>query len=180
MSRIGTKPIALPPGVTANITPGGVTIAGPKGSLSFKLHPEVSVGQGGQALVVKPARASRKAAALWGTTRAVLARMVEGVARGFEKKLELEGVGYRVTLDGATLVLAVGFSHPVRVNPPPGIAFAVEKNAITIAGIDPVLVGDVAARIRAIRPPEPYKGKGIRYAGEIIRRKVGKKAVTSS
>lgn len=160
-------------------TEGRVTITGPKGTLSFTLRPEVRVAAEGTVIRVQPVRETRKTAAYWGLTRAVLARMVEGVSRGFEKKLEIEGIGYRATLDGSSLVLALGFSHPVRIVPPEGISFNVEKNTIVIAGIDPVLVGDVAARIRRHRPPEPYKGKGIRYAGEIVRRKAGKKAVST-
>ena len=165
MSRIGKQPIPLPEGGRMTETEGRVTITGPNGALSFTLRPEVRVAADGTAIRVQPVRETRKTAAYWGLTRAVLARMVEGVSRGFEKKLEIEGIGYRATLDGSSLVLALGFSHPVRIVPPEGISFKVEKNTIVIAGIDPVLVGDVAARIRRHRPPEPYKGKGIRYAG---------------
>jgi large subunit ribosomal protein L6 len=179
MSRIGKQPIKLPAGVTATPADGRVSIRGPKGELSLAIRPEVAVEVEGSTLSVRPAKATRRASAYWGLTRALLKRMVEGVTTGFEKKLEIEGVGYRAATDGAVLQLSIGFSHPVRIEPPPGIAFQVEKNVITVAGIDPVIVGDTAARIRRVRPPEPYKGKGIRYAGEVIRRKVGKKAVAA-
>lgn len=179
MSRIGKQPIPLPDGVRMTDADGRVTITGPQGTLSLTLRPEVQVTVDGGAIHVRPVRETRKTAAYWGLTRALLARMVEGVSRGFEKKLEIEGIGYRATLDGPSLVLALGFSHPVRVLPPEGISFKVEKNTILIAGVDPVLVGDTAASIRRLRPPEPYKGKGIRYTGEIVRRKAGKKAVST-
>lgn len=179
MSRIGKKPIELPTNVTISKDGSTVTVAGPKGTLHRVIRPEVDVIVEGNQLVVEARSASRKTPAFWGLTRALLAHMVEGVSRGFEKKLELEGIGYRVQLDGDALQLSVGFSHPVRVPPPTGITFRVEKNVITISGIDKELVGDVAAKIRRIRPPEPYKGKGIRYAGEVVRRKAGKKAVAA-
>lgn len=179
MSRIGTKPIPLPEGVTVEESDRRVRVTGPRGTLSLALRPEVGIAVDGRAVRVEPIRTTRKTAAYWGLTRSLLARMVEGVSRGFEKKLEIEGIGYRAALEGQALVLALGFSHPVRVEPPAGITFRVEKNAITVSGVDPVRVGDVAASIRKLRPPEPYKGKGIRYAGEIIRRKAGKKAVST-
>lgn len=180
MSRIGKQSIAIPDGVTVRVEGGAVTVSGPRGTLRRTVRPEVSVSVEGATVRVVPRSASRKTPAYWGLTRALLAGMVEGAAQGFSKKLEIEGVGYRATMDGQNLQLAVGFSHPVRVVAPPGIAFAVEKNAITVSGADKELVGDIAARIRRIRPPEPYKGKGIRYAGEVIRRKAGKKAAAAS
>lgn len=179
MSRIGKQPIALPEGVTVAVEAGGITINGPRGTLAYRLPPEVGVAVDGRMLHVKPRRMSRRTPALWGTARATIARLVDGVARGVERKLEIEGIGYRALLEGPALVLAIGLSHPVRVEPPAGISFRVEKNGITVSGSDAALVGDVAARIRSLRPPEPYKGKGIRYAGEVIRRKAGKKAVTT-
>lgn len=180
MSRIGKQPIKLPEGVTVTEADRRVTVAGPKGTLSLLLRPEVGLARDGRSVGVRPILPTKRTAAYWGLTRSLLNRMVEGVSRGFEKKLEIEGIGYRANLDGGTLILALGFSHPVRVDAPSGITFKVEKNVITVSGIDPVLVGDVAARIRRLRPPEPYKGKGIRYAGEVVRRKAGKKAVTSA
>lgn len=179
MSRIGRKPIELPAGVTVKQEGNTVLVSGPKGTLSAAFRPEVAVSLRGNAIVVEPAARSRQTRAIWGLTRSLLAGMVEGVSRGFEKKLEIEGVGYRASLDGTTLQLALGFSHPVRIEAPAGIAFRVEKNTVIVSGVDKALVGDVAARIRALRPPEPYKGKGIRYLGEIIRRKAGKKAATA-
>ncbi len=179
MSRIGKKPIELPRGVTVEQEEGRIVVSGPKGMLSAALHPAVTVSFRDNTIVVAPAVRGRQTPALWGLTRALIAGMVEGVSRGYEKKLEIEGVGYRANLDGTTLELALGFSHPVRVEAPAGVTFRVEKNAVVISGIDKALVGDVAARVRALRPPEPYKGKGIRYSGEIIRRKAGKKAATA-
>ncbi|RJQ36018.1 50S ribosomal protein L6 [Candidatus Parcubacteria bacterium] len=179
MSRIGKQPIELPSGVSARFTDGALTVTGPKGTLARTIRPEVTITIEGTVLSVAPAKETRDTPAYWGLTRALIANMVEGVAKGFTRKLEIEGVGYRATLDGQTLVLAIGFSHPVRIPPPEGITFAVEKNAVTVSGADKELVGDTAATIRRIRPPEPYKGKGIRYAGEIIRRKAGKKAAAA-
>ncbi|MBI4132032.1 MAG: 50S ribosomal protein L6 [Candidatus Sungbacteria bacterium] len=179
MSRIGKQPIELPAGVTVTQNGQLVSVAGPKGTLSLTLRPEVRLSADGRRVSIEPALQTRKTAAYWGLTRALVARMVEGVSRGFEKRLEIEGIGYRAALEGGALTLALGFSHPVQVEPPPGITFRVEKNVIFISGVDAALVGDVAARIRRLRPPEPYKGKGIRYSGEVIRRKAGKKAVST-
>lgn len=180
MSRIGRQPIPIPEGVQVTVKGSVVTVTGPKGTLTRTFRPEVRVAVTGNSASVLPASATRKTPAYWGLTRALLAAMVEGVTRGFEKNLEIEGIGYRAALSGADLELAVGFSHPVRVPAPPGITYQVGKDTITVSGIDKELVGDVAARIRAVRPPEPYKGKGIRYAGEVVRRKAGKKAVTTA
>lgn len=179
MSRIGKQPIELPVGTTVKIDEGRIVVAGPKGVLAYRLRPEIGIRLDGQALVIEPVRPGRKTPAYWGLTRALVSRMVEGVSKGFEKRLEIEGIGYRAALEGATLVLTLGFSHQVRIEPREGITFRVEKNVITVSGPDSVLVGDAAARIRSVRPPEPYKGKGVRYAGEIIRRKAGKKAVAA-
>lgn len=151
-----------------------VTAKGPKGELSLTVHPAIKVEVKDQALLCTVAKNSKQAKALWGTTRANAANLVAGVAEGFSKKLELQGVGYRANLKGKDLELQVGFSHPVLVAAPAGIGFAVEKEFITITGIDKQLVGEMAAQIRAVRKPEPYQGKGIRYAGEVVRRKVGK------
>lgn len=180
MSRIGKKPIELPSGVSIVQNGREVRVSGPKGSLLRLLRPEVDLVIEPPTVVVRVAQESRKTAAFWGLTRALIARMVEGVSQGFEKKLEIEGIGYRATVEGGELVLIVGFSHPVRVAAPAGIVLGVEKNTITISGIDQELVGDITAKIRHIRPPEPYKGKGIRYVGEVIKRKAGKKAVASA
>lgn len=151
-----------------------VTAAGPKGELFLTVHPAIQVEVKDQAVVCTVIKNSKQAKALWGTTRANVANLVAGVAEGFSKQLELQGVGYRANLKGKDLELQVGFSHPVVVSAPAGISFTVEKEFITIAGIDKQLVGEMAAQIRAVRKPEPYQGKGIRYAGEVVRRKVGK------
>lgn len=179
MSRIGKQSIKLPAGVSVIADGRTVKVTGPKGTLSRVIRPELSIEVKENELSVRPAVESRRTFAYWGLTRALLAGMVEGVAMGFSKKLSIEGIGYRAALDGASLVLALGFSHPVRVVPPEGIEFHVEKNMIVVSGVSKELVGDTAARIRAFRPPEPYKGKGIRYLGEIVRRKAGKKAVAA-
>lgn len=180
MSRIGKQPIPLPAGVTAEVAPGRVKIKGPKGELTREFLPEVAVSTEGAFLLVSPAKKTKRTKAIWGLTRAILAHTVAGVSGGFEKTLEIEGVGYRVALEGRDLVFALGFSHPVRFNAPPGIEFKVEKNSIAVSGFDKELVGETAARIRALKKPEPYKGKGIHYRGEVIRRKAGKKASTGA
>ncbi len=174
MSRIGRLPVTLPSGVEVNIQGSFVRVKGPKGELQRTFSPRIKIAlEDGQIVVTRHTDAP-DAKALHGTTRAILANMVQGVSTGFEKKLQIEGVGYRAELDGKTLVLYVGYSHPVRLEPPAGITFAVEKNEIAVRGIDKELVGQVAADIRSVRPPEPYHGKGIRYADEKIRRKAGK------
>lgn len=177
MSRIGKKPIVLPSEVTVTILPGQVTVQGPKGNLSCRLHPHVHVTLQEKTLVLMVDRPEdAEDAALWGTFGSILANMVEGVCSGFEKKLEINGVGYKASVSGNTLTLEVGFSHPVQFSVPEGISVTVEKNVVTIRGIDKQLVGEVAARIRHVREPEPYKGKGIKYIDEVIRRKEGKSA----
>lgn len=182
MSRIGKKPITIPEGVEVKIDEHQIKVKGPKGELTKSIPAQIEVSlkqsEGQKELVVIPRKKSAKnIRALWGLFRALIFNMVEGVTKGFEKKLEIEGVGYRVALEGDKLVLSLGFSHPIEIKAPEGIEFKVEKNTITISGLDKQLVGQMAAKIRAQRRPEPYKGKGIRYADEVIRRKVGKKAV---
>lgn len=174
MSRIGKQPIPLPTGVTATVDGSVITVKGSKGELKYSAHPAINVEVKDGVLLCAVAKDSKQAKALWGTTRANLANLVEGVVNGFTKKLELQGVGYRANLKGKDLELQVGFSHPVLITAPAGVTFAVEKEFITISGIDKQLVGLMAAKIRAVKPPEPYQGKGIRYVGEIVRRKVGK------
>ena len=178
MSRIGKQPISIPPNVTLEVKDNLITVKGPRGELRRELHPDIGVEMREKEIAVTVRRQSKKAAALWGLSRAILANMLEGVSSGFEKKLEFEGIGYRASLEGSTLLMQLGFSHPVRFAAPEGISFWVEKNSIKVSGIDKELVGNTAASIRSLRPPEPYKGKGIRLVGEIIRRKAGKKAVT--
>lgn len=175
MSRIGFSPIPVPDGVEVDIQPGEVSVKGPKGELSQHINPEMLVERENGTLLVKRPSEKRKFQQLHGLTRTLIANMVQGVTQGYTKDLEIQGVGYRAALEGKTLVLNVGYSHPVRVEPEPGIEFSLESpTRITVSGIDKQLVGEQAARIRRIRPPEPYKGKGIRYLGEHVRRKAGK------
>ncbi|MBE9507965.1 MAG: 50S ribosomal protein L6 [Chloroflexi bacterium] len=177
MSRIGLMPISLPDGVRVDIQGVQVTVTGPKGGLSRDFHPDMEIAlEDGQLRVRRPTD-QRHHKALHGLTRALLNNMVVGVTQGFQKQLEIHGVGYRVDLqEDGSLLLQLGFSHPVRIAPPDGIKFEVESRTkvITVSGIDKELVGQVTAEVRAWRPPEPYKGKGIRYVGEYVRRKAGK------
>lgn len=175
MSRIGNKPIIIPAQVTVKVKDNQVLVAGPKGELSLSFRPEIKVEVNQSRVEVSRKDDSRLARSLHGLTRTLVSNLIEGVTQGFEKTLKLVGIGYRVALEGDTLLLNVGFSHPVKFSPPPGIEFAVDGNdTIKISGIDKILVGQVAADLRAIRPPEPYKGKGIRYPEETIRIKAGK------
>ncbi len=175
MSRIGKRPIPVPAKVTVTIEGQTVTVKGPKGTLSRTLPPEVEILQEGETVLVNRRNESRAARQRHGLCRTLIANMVEGVSTGFTRKLEIQGVGYRAAVQGRNLNLAMGYSHPVNIEPPEGITFAVEGTTnVTVSGIDKEIVGNTAARIRAVRPPEPYKGKGIRYAGEVVRRKVGK------
>ncbi len=177
MSKIGKLPITIKESVTVSQQDGGITVTGPKGTLSFQIPAGISVQVADGVLRVVPtAKNPDQVAALFGLTRALVANMVKGVDTGFDKKLEMVGVGYRAQVQGSDLVLSVGFSHPVKIVPPQGVTFLVVDNTITVSGIDKELVGNTAARIRDVRPPEPYKGKGIKYQGEHIRRKAGKAA----
>ncbi|WP_327008145.1 50S ribosomal protein L6 [Dactylosporangium sp. NBC_01737] len=176
MSRIGRKPIAVPSGVDLKVDGQVVTVKGPKGELSHTLAEPITLekAEDGTFNVVRP-NDERKAKELHGLSRTLIANMVIGVTEGYRKSLEIAGTGYRVTAKGSDLEFALGFSHPVLVTPPPGITFTVERPTLFhIAGIDKQQVGEVAANIRKIRPPEPYKGKGVKYQGEVIRRKAGK------
>ncbi len=177
MSRIGKQPIELPSGVNVAISPGRVQVNGPLGELSQNVPARMQIEQDDGTLVVKRPTERGDDRALHGLTRSLVANMVEGVTKGFEKRLELQGVGYRATLRGTDLELNVGFSHPVVIKPPQGIAFEVpDATSVLVKGIDKQQVGEIAAQVRKVRPPEPYKGKGIRYEGEYVRRKVGKRA----
>ncbi len=180
MSRIGKKPIEIPSGVVVTVDGQHVLVKGPKGEISRQIRPEVKIEMADNRLVLSPAADTKKTRAFWGLTRALLAHAVEGVSKGFEKRLEIEGIGYRAALEGKDLVFQLGFSHPVRFPAPLGIEFKVEKNVITLSGFNKEVVGETAAKIRALKKPEPYKGKGIRYQGEVIRRKAGKKATTGA
>ena len=176
MSRVGKKPVPVPSGVTATVTGQTVKMKGSKGELQFVVPPQVIVEFKDGAVSVQPKDQSKQARSLWGTSRAQVANLVEGVSKGFEKKLEITGVGYRAAMQGKNLQLALGYSHDVVYPIPEGITVTVPKpTEITIVGSDPQRVGQVAAEIRSYRPPEPYKGKGVKYAGEFIFRKEGKK-----
>ncbi|MDD5146542.1 MAG: 50S ribosomal protein L6 [Candidatus Pacebacteria bacterium] len=177
MSRIGKKPIIIPSGVTVEVTGQTVKIKGPKGEMTQEIHEDVSVEQKDGQLIVTPQRTLRRTPALWGLSRALLQNCINGVSAGFEKKLEIIGIGYKAAKEGEKkLKLEVGFSHPVYLDIPEGVAITIEKNILTVSGIDKQKVGQLAAVIRKARPPEPYKGKGIRYLGEKVRKKEGKKA----
>jgi large subunit ribosomal protein L6 len=176
MSRIGNKAVAIPSGVTANVDGQTVKMKGPKGALQAVLHDDVEVKMDKGAVTVTPRSETKRARSLWGTSRTQVANLIAGVTKGFEEKLEITGVGYRAAVQGKTLQLQLGFSHDVNFAIPEGITIATPKpTEIVIAGIDKQKVGQVAAEIRGYRPPEPYKGKGVKYAGEYIFRKEGKK-----
>jgi large subunit ribosomal protein L6 len=175
MSRIGRVPVPVPAGVDVTIDGAAVRITGPKGALTHTVAAPITVAQEDGTLVVTRPDDERASRSLHGLTRTLLANMVTGVTEGYTKRLEIVGTGYRVTARGENLEFALGFSHPVNITPPAGITFAVETpTRFSVSGIDKQQVGEVAANIRKIRKPEPYKGKGVRYAGEVVRRKVGK------
>jgi large subunit ribosomal protein L6 len=177
MSRIGKSPIELPAGVSVSLSPGRVMVNGPLGELTQAVPRRITVEQADGELVVKRPTDRGDDRALHGLTRSLVANMVHGVTQGFQKTLEIQGVGYRAALRGTSLELNVGFSHPVVVEPPQGITFEVpQPTQIIVRGIDKQQVGQIASEIRRVRPPEPYKGKGIRYEGEYVRRKLGKRA----
>ena len=175
MSRIGRLPIAVPAGVDVTIDGRNVTVKGPKGTLSRALHPDMTVSREDGTLVVTRPTEQKTHKQLHGLTRTLVNNMVVGVTDGYRKPLEITGVGYRAALVGRKLQLNLGYSHPIEIDPPAGISFEVENpTKLAVLGIDKELVGEIAARVRATRKPEPYKGKGVRYAGEVIRRKAGK------
>jgi large subunit ribosomal protein L6 len=177
LSRIGKKPIELPAGVSVSILPGRVMVNGPLGELTQQIPQRMEVEQSNGTLTVKRPTERGEDRALHGLTRTLIANMVEGVTKGFEKRLEIQGVGYRAALRGTALELNVGYSHPVVLEPRAGISFDVPTpTEVIVKGIDKQQVGQTAAEVRSVRPPEPYKGKGIRYQGEYVRRKVGKRA----
>lgn len=175
MSRIGRSPISIPAKVQISIEGSKIAVKGPKGELSRVLPTAVTVEQEGEILLVKRRDDSRTSRQLHGLSRTLVANMVEGVSQGFQRRLEIQGVGYRAQVQGRNLNLSVGYSHPVQIEPPEGIQLAVEGNTnVIVSGFDKEMVGNIAAQIRDVRPPEPYKGKGIRYAGEVVKRKAGK------
>ena len=175
MSRIGRKAIDIPPGVTVELNNGLVQVKGPKGILSQPLNPRLSLRIDNQKIIIERNSADKKVKARHGLTRTLINNMIIGVTQGFQKSLDIVGVGYRAALQGKTLTLQIGYSHPINYKAPEGIDFQIsQKNIIAVSGIDKQLVGQVAAQIRAFRKPDPYKGKGIKYLGEQIRRKAGK------
>lgn len=177
MSRIGRAPIQIPDGVTVTVSGQNVTVKGPKGELNHTVAEPIRVAEEGGTIVVTRPTDRGPHRALHGLSRSLVANMVEGVSTGFERQLEIVGVGYRAQLKGSNLEMALGFSHPVTIPPPEGVSFEVPApTQVVVRGIDKQVVGQIAAQIRGVRPPEPYKGKGVRYAGEQVRRKVGKRA----
>jgi len=181
MSRIGKKPIQITEGIKAEIKGQSLKILGPKGELQIEIHRDIKAEIKDNEILISPQKEnpSKKAKGFWGLYRALIFNMIEGVSKGFEKKLEIEGVGYRAAVDGDNLVLSVGFVNPVKIKKPEGINFLVEKNVITVSGASKQKVGQIAAVIRKAKKAEPYKGKGIKYQGEKIRRKEGKKVVSA-
>jgi len=181
MSRIGKKPIEIPQGVKTEITEKEIKVSGPKGELKQVIHPEIKVeSKDGKILVSPKTELSKKGRGLWGLYRALISNMVTGVSKGFEKKLEIEGVGFKANVEQDTLVLNLGFTNPVKIKKIDGVNFSVEKNVIIVSGPDKERVGHIAALIRKQKKAEPYKGKGIKYQGEKVRRKEGKKVVASA
>ena len=180
MSKIGKKIIEIPKGVEVKIDADSVWAKGPKGELKKTFHDSVSISVEGNNIIVKNKKTDSPDTALWGLVRSLLANMIKGVNEGFEKNLEFEGIGYKASVKGDNLELNLGYSHPIFIKAPACIEFKVDKNVIKISGIDKELVGHIAAEIKSKRLPEPYKGKGIRYAGEVIRRKAGKKAAATA
>ena len=175
MSRIGKRPITVPGKVQVTIDGTNIAVKGPKGELSRQLPTNVNVSQEGETLLVNRRDDSRQSRQMHGLCRTLVANMVEGVSQGFQRRLEIQGVGYRAQVQGGNLILNIGYSHQVQIAPPEGIQFAVENNTnVIVSGYDKEIVGNTAAKIRDVRPPEPYKGKGIRYADEVVRRKAGK------
>lgn len=182
MSRIGKKPITIPNGVTHQMNGNKITFKGPKGELSFSINPHVQIAIEGNTINVKRASEEKVNHSLQGVTRTMLANLIEGVTKGFSKQLEIQGVGYRASMSGTKLVLNLGFSHPINYAPPSGITITIDaekKNILTVSGANKEVVGEVSAKIRSYRKPEPYKGKGIRYVGEYVARKAGKAAASA-
>lgn len=181
MSRIGKKPIIIPEGVAIEINGGEITAKGPKGELKKEFKPNIFISlEDGNKIILKPKDDLIQTKKLWGTYRTLISNMIEGVERGYEKKLEIRGIGYKAEKQGDDLVLRLGFSHPITVKPKNGINFLIEKNVISVSGIDKEKVGAEVGRIRTLRKPDPYKGKGIAYFGEVIKLKPGKKVAAGA
>lgn len=178
MSRIGKKIITIPEGVTVTLNQDNLEVKGPKGTLSFVHHKEVSLEINDKEITVKNVGKTKKAPAIWGLTRALISNMIDGVKESYSKKLELQGVGYRMAVAGKKINMALGFSHPVNVDVPEGLEAKIEEGVLVISGIDKQAVGQFASEIKRLKPVEPYKGKGFRYVGEHVRRKAGKKAAS--
>lgn len=179
MSRVGKKPIEIPKGVSVELKDDEIWVKGPKGELKKKIPTEIKIEINEGKIFLSPKVETKKTNSLWGLTRSLISNLIKGVVEGFEKKLEIQGIGYRAELKGEDLILYLGFSKPIEFKRPEGIKFSVEKNIITVLGIDKELVGQTAAKIRKIKEPDPYKGKGIRYLGERIKLKPGKKVVAA-
>ncbi len=180
MSKIGKLPITIPSGVQVTLDGRDVSVVGPRGTLSLRVRPECRIKMEDSQIIVERVNNTKMARAMHGLNRTLIDNIIKGVSDGWDKTLEINGVGYRASLQGVNLSLSLGFSHPVLLTPPPGISFEVTENKVTVTGADKVLVGEIAAKIRKLRPPEPYKGKGIRYLGEYVRRKAGKAAKTQA
>lgn len=180
MSNIGKLPIKIETGVTVALNGSNVMVTGPKGVLEWNIPTGISVEVGSENVIVKKTHEAKYLEKFYGLTRSLIFNMVTGVSKGFERRLELSGVGFRARVDGRDLILSVGFSHPVKISAPENVQFTVNENVITVAGVDKQIVGNIASKIRAVRPPDPYKAKGIKYEGEKIRRKAGKAAKTAA
>lgn len=179
MSRIGKQSIQIPEGVEVKVAEGKISVKGPKGSLDFEFHPKVNVEVADKEIRLFVKEETKQTKSLWGLSRVLIANMIKGTTEGYEKSLELQGVGFRMAVQGKKLNMALGFSHPVEIEIPEGLEAKIEKNILAISGIDKQQVGQFAATIRALKKVEPYKGKGFRYVGEIVRKKAGKKAITA-
>ncbi len=180
MSKIGKQPIVIPGNVTVNVSGQKISAKGPKGELSLIADKAIKIDFSDGKITLAIANATKENKSIWGTTRMLIANIVKGVADGFEKKLEIQGIGFKAAVQGKDkIILNVGFTHPVELEAPQGVEFAIEKNIITISGMDKQKVGQIAAEIRAVKPPEPYLGKGIRYVGEAVKRKAGKKVAAA-
>jgi len=180
MSKIGQLPIQIPNGVIIDVSGKTVNVSGPKGKLSIVINDLVGLKQEEGNLLVSVTKETKFAKSIWGTTRKLISNMVKGVTEGWSKQLELIGTGYRAEVQGNILVLTVGYSHPIKIEAPEGVGFKVEKGIITVEGLDRQIIGQISANIRSSRPPEPYKGKGVKYVDEVIRRKAGKAAKTAA
>lgn len=176
MSRIGKKPISIPQAVEVEVHGQKIKVKGPKGELERNVLPQIKVEIKEGKVLTSPMKADKGSSAFWGLTRTLIFNMLNGVSEGYKKSLQMEGVGYRARVEARDLVLELGFSHPVKISAPEDIEFSVEKNIIVVSGIDKEKVGQWAAKIKAVRPVEPYKGKGVRYVGEVVRKKEGKRA----